>query len=348
MNELMNELKVIKNTKAHEPPFVLVFGCQRVEKVFEFLKLFLLRGVSPQTIRAYAFDLLSFYRFLSESCLAIDILRPQHAVDFILSHRRESAAPRTINRRLVTVRSFLNAMYGGLGDILFQNSFSSFYKGRRNNSLLGNLRLKGQRSSLKVKVPSSLTMPLTPFELKKFILGLRKYRDIAILYLMLFCGLRSCEVLALEVNDVDLIDDHILVRGKGGKERVLPMSPAVRQALFRYLNYERPECEHSKCFVAMKGRNRGRPLTSGGLRKLFRQQRKRTIKKAHPHLFRHTFATNLIQQGVSLPVVQKLLGHSDIEVTMGYIHLSDGDVSKEYHQAIKAMESFDNPIEDFK
>ncbi len=337
----MNELKVSRNHVPHEPPFVLAYGEQRVKEVFEFLRILMLRGVSSQTLRAYAFDLLSFYRFLRESCLTIDILQPQHAADFILSHRRRGAAPRTINRRLITVHSFLNSQYDGLGDELFQNSFSSFYKGRRNSALLGNLRLKGQRASLKVKVPSILIMPLTPFELKKFLTGLRKYRDIAILYLMIFCGLRSCEVLALEVNDVDLIDDHILVRGKGGKERVLPMSPAVRQALFRYLNYERPECPHPICFVTMKGENRGRPLTSGGLRKLFRQQRKKTIKKAHPHLFRHTFATNLIQQGVSLPVVQKLLGHSDIEVTMGYVHLSLEDVSKEYHQAIKAMEPFE-------
>ena len=342
----MNEFKVSKNHVPHEPPFILVNEGDIIKEVFEFLRLLFLRGVSSQTIRAYTFDLLAFYRFLDRSCLVIDILQPQHAADFILSHRREGTAPRTINRRLVTVRSFLNAMFDGLGEYLFQNSFSSFYKGRRNNALLGNLRMKGPRASLKVKVPSILIMPLSPFELKKFLTGLRKYRDIAILYLMIFCGLRSCEVLAMEVGDIDQIDDHILVRGKGGKERVLPMSPAVRQALFRYLEYERPECSHSKCFVAMKGRHRGQPLTSGGLRKLFRQQRKKTIKKANPHLFRHTFATNLIQQGVSLPVVQKLLGHSDIEVTMGYVHLSLEDVSKEYHQAIKTIEPFDNQSKD--
>ncbi len=338
----MNEFKVSRNQVPHEPPFILVNEDCKIKEAFEFLRLLFLRGVSSQTIRAYAFDLLAFYRFLDRSRLVIDILEPQHAADFILSHRREGAAPRTINRRLITVHSFLNSQYDGLGDHLFQNSFSSFYKGRRNNSLLGNLRLKGQRSSLKVKVPSILIMPLSPSEVKRFLIGLRKYRDIAILYLMIFCGLRSCEVLAMEVGDIDLIDDHILVRGKGGKERVLPMSPAVRQALFRYLEYERPECHHQKCFVAMKGVRRGQPLTSGGLRKLFRQQRKKTVKKANPHLFRHTFATNLIQQGVSLPVVQKLLGHSDIEVTMGYVHLSLDDISKEYHRAIKVMEPFDN------
>lgn len=337
----MNELKVIRNRAPHEPPFILVDEGGIIKEAFGFLRLLFLRGISSQTIRAYAFDLLAFYRYLRESCLVIDILQPQHAFDFILSHRRSGSAPRTINRRLITVHSFLNSQYDGLGDMLFQETSPSFYKGRKSNALLGNLRVKGQRSSLKVKVPSILIMPLTPFEIKKFLTGIRKYRDIAILYLMIFCGLRSCEVLALGVDDIDLIDDQLLVRGKGGKERVLPMSPAVRQALFCYLEYERPDCDHSICFVAMKGTNRGKPLTSGGLRKLFRQQRKKTIKKANPHLFRHTFATNLIQQGVSLPVVQKLLGHSDIEVTMGYVHLSLEDVSREYHQAIKAIGSYD-------
>lgn len=71
---------------------------------------------------------------------------------------------------------------------------------------------------------------------------------------------------------------------------------------------------------------------------VFRHHRKKSVKKANPHLFRHTFATNLIQQGVSLPVVQKLLGHSDIEVTMGYLHLSLEDVSREYHQAMGVLE----------
>lgn len=335
----MHELKVIKNPAPHETPFVLTAGGNLIKAAFDFLNLLFLRGVSCQTIRAYAFDLLAFYRFLSECALSVETLQSQHAVDFILSHRRSNSAPRTINRRLVTIRSFLNDQYDGSGDRIFKKSLPSFYKGRRNNALLGSVRSKGQRKNLSVKVPAILITPLSSSEIKRFMLGIRRYRDIAIIYLMLFCGLRSCEVITLDVNDVDLIDDQVRIRGKGGKERVLPMSPAVRQALLRYLEYERPtNCGHSKCFVAMKGEGMGRPLTTGGLRKIFRQRRKNSIKGAHPHIFRHTFATHLVQSGVSLPVVQKLLGHSDIEVTMGYLHLSLDDVSKEYHRAIKTIE----------
>lgn len=102
-----------------------------------------------------------------------------------------------------------------------------------------------------------------------------------------------------------------------------------------YLDYERPEVDHPRCFVVLKGFHRGQPMTPEGLRKLFRNQRRKSVKRAHAHLFRHTFATNLIREQVSLPVVQKLMGHSDIEVTMGYVHMSPSDVSREYHQAIR-------------
>lgn len=72
---------------------------------------------------------------------------------------------------------------------------------------------------------------------------------------------------------------------------------------------------------------------------LFRHRRKIShLKQANAHKFRHTFCTNMIRQGVSLPVVQKLMGHSDIEVTMGYVHLSIDDVAREYHQAVGQLE----------
>lgn len=334
-----NPWKVIHH---REVPFVLVNENQIVESVFTYLRLLHARGMSAKTIRAYAYDLLAFHRFLSDRAVCREAFEAVPLVSFILSQRKLNAAPRTINRRLAVVRAYLNHLESGLGDRTFKQTGSSpgFYKGAKNKSLLGPLRIKEKtkRKSLTVKVPAVLITPLTPAEIKKFLLGFRKYRDLAILQLMLFCGLRSCEVLSLDVNDIDLIDDFVRIRGKGEKERILPLSPAVRSALMNYLDYERPDCPHSRCFVVLKGSRRGQPLTSEGLRKLFRNQRKKSVKKANPHLFRHTFATHLIREKVSLPVVQKLMGHSDIEVTMGYVHLSLTDVSREYHQAILALQ----------
>lgn len=325
---------VISNPTPHEPPFVLVAGNKRVGIVCQFLRLLHLRGVAPKTIRAYAYDLLAFYRFLNEQNLTLDILQPAHFADFILSQRNEHAAPRTINRRLTVVRAFLNSQSEGDGDRLF-GTCPGFYRGMRNKALLGKSRLKGRRKNWTVKVPSILLTPLSGTEIKKFFCGIRKYRDQAIVCLMVFCGLRSCEVLSLAVDDIDFIDDLIHVHGKGGKPRILPIAASVRQALQRYLDYERPNTNHTQCFVVLKGPHRGQPLTTAGLRTLFRYRRKIShLQQANAHKFRHTFCTNMIRQGVSLPVVQKLMGHSDIEVTMGYVHLSIDDVAREYHQAM--------------
>jgi site-specific recombinase XerD len=341
-------LKVVPFVKRNDIPYMLVDGEDLIDSVYDFLKLFHARGLSKNTIRAYAYDLLAFYRFLRRSNLKIELMTHSHLADFILLQRRENTAPRTINRRITVVRCFLNVQYDQLGDELLSKIITpSFYKGTRNKALLGNSRLKQKtKKNLTVKVPSLIITPLSPTEIKKFLIGIRKYRDLAIIYLMLFCGLRSCEILALEVADIDLIDNQIRVRGKGGKQRVLPISGSVRKILIYYLDYERPHASHNRCFVVLKGHSRGEPMTETGLRKLFRYRRKRSfLPRAHPHLFRHTFCTNLITQGVSLPVVQKLMGHTDIELTMSYTHISLSDVYKEYHQATKLLqESYDAEV----
>lgn len=320
-------------------PFVLVRGKTVVTNVFEFLERLYARGMSDKTLRAYAFDLLAFHRFLEAEAMPAERFDSRRLTQFLLWQRKERAAPRTINRRLTVLRAFLNHQGGGWGDRVFGQT-GSFYKGARNKALLGPSRIQGRKKMLSVKVPGILITPLAPDEIQKFMSGLRTYRDQAIVCLMLLCGLRSCEALALQTHDVDFIDDQIHVRGKGQKHRILPLSSSVRKALMNYLDYERPEVSHTNCFVVLKGSRRGETLSSEGLRKLFRQQRKHDgLRRAHPHLFRHTFATHLVRENVSLAVVQKLLGHSDIEITMGYVHLSLSDVSREYHRAVTSLES---------
>jgi site-specific recombinase XerD len=334
-----SHLKVLAQNQI--PAFGLYAGDQVVEPVSDFLKELTARGFARTTLRAYAFDLLAFYRFLFEHQLTIQTISHQNFIDFILAHRRQNAAPRTINRRLVSVRSFLNTQFDNLGDRLLKKYSSAFYKGRRNKALLGPTRIKeNNHKALSVKVPTLLLTPLRSTEIKKFLLGIRKYRDQVIVTLMLLCGLRSCEVLRLELGDIDLIDDQIRVRGKGDKQRLLPLPPSVRKSLAHYIDYERPpDCSHNRLITVLQGPCRGQPLTQEGLRTLFRHRRLTAgLARVHPHLFRHTFCTNMIRQGVSLPVVQKLMGHADIEVTMLYVHTSIEDVAGEYHHAIANLQ----------
>lgn len=336
----MDEIRVIANRDAAGVPFLLQKGETPVSDANDFLKSVHARGLSVQTVRAYAFDLLGFFRFLRGKNLVMERLTHQHFTDFLLFQRKLNAAPRSVNRRLECIKAFLNTQYNQLGDSLLARSGTSFYRGRKNTGMLGSFYAKGStRTSLRVKVPQIVITPLTPVEVKKFLCGFRKYRDLAVIHLMLFCGLRSCEVLSLQTTDIDFIDDFIRVRGKGNKERILPIGQGVRSALMRYLDFERPEAPHHVCFVALKGPKRGQPLTMAGLRRLFRYHRETSsISKAKAHRFRHTFATHMIREGVSLPVLQKLMGHCDIELTMAYVHMSPEDVSKEYHQAIKTLQ----------
>lgn len=340
INRGMSILHVICNVNLHETPFVLLCDGQVVGAVFQFLNFQFLRGMSKTTIRAYAYDLLAFYRSLGRPTPAAE-LGQDDILRFLSLQRKAGAAPRSINRRFITIRSYLNFCDNGFGDRLFKTACPPFYKGRRNSALLGSLRSKaGGRSSLRVKVPARIFGSLNDLDIKRFFRGIKRYRDIAILNLMLFCGLRSCEVLALELDDVDLDDCQLRVRGKGGKERMNPMSSFVIMSLRKYLNHERPDwCSHSKCFVVLKGSRRGQPMTPAGLRRFFRYRRKvLKLPSGNAHCFRHTFCTNLIRQGVSLPVVQKLMGHSDIELTMTYVHMSFEDVAKEYQQALKVIQ----------
>lgn len=336
----MSIFRVTCSASLHDPPFVLSCDGQIIEAVFRFLSLQFLRGMSKATIRAYAYDLLAFYRFMGISAQPAD-LQQDDILRFLSLQRRGEAAPRSINRRFMTVRSYLNFCEKGLGDRLFRTTEPSFYKGRRNSALLGGLRTKAAGGSrLRVKVPARIVPVLNDIEIKRFFRGFKGYRNTAILGLMIFCGLRSCEVLSLQLTDIDLNEGQLRVRGKGNKERVLPMSPFVVISLRKYLDHERPAwCPHASCFVVLKGSRRGQAMTPAGLRRLFRYRRKVLgLPSANAHRFRHTFCTSLIRQGVSLPVVQKLMGHSDIELTMTYVHMSLEDVSKEYQQALKAIQ----------
>ena len=121
---------------------------------------------------------------------------------------------------------------------------------------------------------------------------------------MLYSGLRSAEVLGLHVEDVDVARGWVLVCGKGGRERRVPVDREVAGLIQTYLLVERPETEERALFVVAKGPHRGRPLSPAGLRAVFRYHRARSgAPRAHPHALRHTFGTALAEAGIDLPVI---------------------------------------------
>jgi site-specific recombinase XerD len=190
-------------------------------------------------------------------------------------------------------------------------------------------------ADLRLKVPPRVIEPLSVEQVARFWSSFCTARDMAVVGLLLLNGLRSCEVLALELEDLRLSEAQMRVRGKGAKVRMMPLPPETIRLLDCYLKTERPLTNAAQVFVSLKGKARGRPMTKAGLRSLFRHHRAVTmIEKANPHRFRHTFGSDMIRAGVSLPALQRLMGHANIETTLLYIQISPQDVYEEYARAV--------------
>ena len=116
----------------------------------------------------------------------------------------------------------------------------------------------------------------------------------------------------------------------------MPLPPEIIEVLEKYLRPERPLTNSSSLFVSLKGRQRGRPMTPAGLRSLFRHHRLRSrVPQANAHRLRHTFGADMVSAGISLPALQRLMGHSQIHTTMLYVQLAPQDVWREYAHAIE-------------
>ena len=151
---------------------------------------------------------------------------------------------------------------------------------------------------------------------------------------MLFSGLRSAEVLALQVRDVDIPRRWVRVVGKGDKERTVPLDVDVAGLVQTYLLAERPESASTTLFLVAKGSHRGQPLTPAGLRTVFRYHRAVAgVPAGHPHALRHSFGTALAEAGVDLAVLQALMGHDRVDSSAAYIHLAPTHVRASYDAA---------------
>lgn len=323
--------------------------------VNEFLGYLADRRYSSATVRSYAFDLLSWCRWLA----AEDITLDQVSTDVLLRHlavcrttvlpgqatnvfsiadgRNVGYAPATVNRRLAAISGLFafRAMREPQrpSPVPTGKAARTTSKGER-AGLLGHLATPKPRSRLRVREPRRLPRGLARDEVVALLDSLRTWRDRSIAGLMLLSGLRSCEVLALQVRDVDIATRWVRVIGKGDKERRVPIDVEVVGAIQTYLLAERPETDATALFVVAKGPTRGQPLTPAGLRTIFRYHRDKTgVTAGNPHALRHTFGTALAEAGVDLAVIQALMGHDHVDSAAAYIHLAPAHVRAAYDDA---------------
>ena len=160
-------------------------------------------------------------------------------------------------------------------------------------------------------------------------------RNRALLELLYACGLRVSEIINLRINDIDTHDLVVRVIGKGDKERIVPFYPLVMEYLKAYIEQERPILLAKKQNNYVFLNSRGDKLTSRGVQFIIDQQ---VLKaglqiKVHPHMFRHSFATHLLDNGADLRVVQELLGHKFLSTTQIYTHVSADRLKETYDRA---------------
>jgi site-specific recombinase XerD len=324
-----------------------------VEDANRFLAHLAARAFSPATVRAYAYDLLCFARFCLERRLRLADVTSSDLFDWIAwqgdGQRPRSgnvvkltphagAAPATINRRIAAVRAlFEHQVMTGV------RAESPVPAPRRGQGLrpkargpLGHLGPgRPHAGGRLVRQSRPLPEALPADEVAAFLTDLCSHRDRAITLAMLLGGLRAGEVRRLLLADVDQGLRRLRVRGKGGRQRIVPVDRPFFAELAGYLRSERPAgLATPECFVVLEGPTAGQALTESGLRSVFRHHRQTSgAARVRPHRLRHTYGTELAAAGIDLLVLRELMGHASPETTAAYVHLSPEHLAAEYAAA---------------
>lgn len=326
-----------------------------LELVNDYLAYLADRGYSRATTRAYAYDFLHFVRWLTaeqvslaavttdtllrylSACRQVRLPGQQDNVVSLRSGRSLGYAPTTINRRLAAISGLFS--FRSMRDPAVRSPLPLGAAARRTargerTGLLGHLARPKPRSKLRVREPRRLPRGLDRDETRALLASFRTERDRAIAGLMLFSGLRSAEVLGLDVGDVDIGRGWVRVLGKGDKERRVPIDPDVAALVQSYLLADRPESDSRALFLVAKGAHRGDRLSAAGMRRVFRYHRERSgVAAGHPHALRHSFGTALAEAGVDLSVLQALMGHAHVDSAAAYIHLAPAHLRVAYDAA---------------
>jgi integrase/recombinase XerD len=271
------------------------------------------RKLSRHTLKAYEHDLSHFRSFDPDLPADLPIL----SVDRTLIRRwlgsMKEAKPRTVRRRLATLKSMFSSLerHGNLTN----NPLAGF----RSEVKVGqSLPRIVARTTVKSLLRSTRTMSeATPAA--KY----RKTRDTALIELLFSTGMRVSEVVATDLHHIDMDRSVISVRGKGNRDRQIPIvCDALREALEQQFRKRRADA--AKCDAPLFVNRRGTRMSDQSIRAVIRRCAAQIgTKRITPHMLRHTVATLLLEDGVDLRHIQRLLGHSSITTTTIYVHVSE-------------------------
>ncbi|MBN1349141.1 tyrosine recombinase XerC [candidate division KSB1 bacterium] len=298
-----------------------------MHKSFEHLVLKYLRflgnerNYSRHTITAYESDLAQFFAFLETHIESPELrLLEKRTFRAYLAHLSDDGLkPKSINRKLACLRSFFKFLIT-IGEI-DHNPLSSLFSLKMEKKLPNTLSFDS--------ISEVLSMPdeNQPMQL----------RDKLIIELFYGTGMRLSELANLNVSDINLYNSLLKVKGKGSKERLLPIGRIAGQTLQKYLQkrselLRSPDDKHIDALLLNKD---GARLSNRGIRLIVNKWLSKVAEagKTNPHILRHSFATHLLDEGANLMAVKELLGHSSLSTTQIYTHVTVERLKNVYKKA---------------
>ncbi len=317
-------------------------GHELVDQFLEFAS----GRARPNTVRAYAHDLKTFFSVVAKDPVEVtsaDVMdfvtvqqAPQPGAENVVHFPDAGSglSPATVMRRLAAVSAFYGYLLARADTPVVANPVPRGLPTRRSRREL--------RGAPLVRGVRRLPRILAPEEAASLLGSLRTRRDRAIVEAMLLGGLRRNEALGLRLEDVRLGECRLFIAdGKGGHQRLVPISPTFFATLAAYLECERPiDSLTDRLFVVLKGQRRGMALSSEGLDEVMASARKRAgLTHGTCHELRHTCLTRLREAGMSLEALQAQAGHRSIASTQVYLHLGADWLAAEYRAAADAVEA---------
>lgn len=276
------------------------------------------RGAAAHTVKSYGSDL---EQFTSYFAAASEISAEQ--IDLALLREwlgsLYDAAPTgtTVRRKVAAVRSFFNFLVS---------------EGTLASNPAARLRTPKLRQTIPEVMSAEKTNRLIDGAAEvNGVLEAQRERDLAMLELLYGCGIRVGELVGANLSDLDAPTGWLRVRGKGNKERQVPVGQRALEAVARYLKVRNPAADESSLFL----NTRGHRLNDRQVRRIVKAYALLATGDAsvHPHSFRHAYATHLLNEGADLRAIQELLGHARLSTTQKYTQVSFRDLQAVYDRA---------------
>jgi len=276
------------------------------------------KGLSPLSLQAYAADVRQFADFLARGKRRLIKAQRADVGRFLQQLLGNGVDGRSVGRKLSALRQFYRFL---LLDRRIKHDPTLNIESPRQWKVLPKSLARAEVEALLRPGASSAGKPQA-----------LAVRDHAILETLYAGALRVSEVAGVRLEDLKLELGYVLVRGKGDKERIVPLGRSAQEALQCYLAEARPFLLAGKLSRLLFVGRGGRPLTRQRLWQLVRAASARAGRNASPHMLRHTCATHMVENGADLRTVQTILGHADISTTQVYTHVALDRLKNVYRQ----------------